>query len=765
MDTGQVEAPEAPTPAPSWAEAGRPPASLRRRRFIDRLARWVVSLGGIAIIASVCGIFVFIVWEVRPLLVGADAESRPAIPLVSSSRAIAAGVDEHETVGFAISAAGKLEYFALEKHAAPTAVPLAGAAGREIRSAHLPLGRAEMTLGTSDGYAIPLTLHFDVAFAGAGDKSTRTITPRIMEEPPVALDSAGQAIVSLSRQAGSQGTAVAAVTADGRLLYFSVIEEKSMTGKVTRSEERVDLSARLPGPASSLVMDHQLENLYVGTKSGHIVHFDLRTLAEPAFVESQPATIPAGTPVTALGLLIGDQSVVVGDAKGGVRVWFQVENKATEFGRSLRPAHEFPPQPGTITSIAPSGRDKGFVTADDKGSVFLRHATSEQTLATLQGPASSITCVALSPRATGLFAAHENGTMSRWAIHNPYPEISFRTLFGTVWYESYAAPDYVWQSTGGTDDYEPKLSMMPLVLGTLKGTFYALIIAIPLAILGALYTSLFMHPMLKSYVKPTVEVMAALPSVVLGFLAFLWLAPVMERIIPAIGLMFLALPVSCLAAMFLYRLLPGGLRHRHGEKLELLCIIPALLLAGWICLKLNSPLENLLFGGDFGQWVYTTLGLRFDQRNALVVGFAMGFAVIPIIFTISEDALSNVPRHLSSGSLALGATRWQTAVRVVLPAAGPGIFSAVMIGFGRVVGETMIVLMATGNTAIMDFNPFTGFRALSACIATEIAEAPHGGTLYRILFLGASLLFAATFLVNTAAEVVRQRMRRRYAQL
>ncbi|HTF56273.1 MAG TPA: ABC transporter permease subunit, partial [Planctomycetota bacterium] len=366
----------------------------------------------------------------------------------------------------------------------------------------------------------------------------------------------------------------------------------------------------------------------------------------------------------------------------------------------------------------------------------------------------------------GLYATHENGTMSRWTVTNPHPEVNLRTLFGPVWYEGYTGPEYVWQSTGGsTDDFEPKFSLTPLIFGTLKGTMYALLIAVPLAILGALYTALFMHPMLRSYVKPTVEVMAALPSVVLGFLAGLWLAPAMERIMPGIGLMFIVLPASCLGAMALFRLLPEGLRHRHGEKMELFFLVPALLVAGWICLQLNAPLEKLLFGGDFRQWWYTTSGLKFEQRNALVVGFAMGFAVIPIIFTISEDALSNVPRHLSSGSLALGATRWQTAVRVVLPAASPGIFSAVMIGFGRVVGETMIVLMATGNTAIMEWNIFNGFRTLSANIAVEIPEAPHGGTLYRTLFLGALLLFFATFIVNTAAELVRQRMRRRYAQL
>ena len=764
MDTGQVEAPEAPTPAPNWAAAGVPTASLRRRNLADRLARWVVSAGGIAIIASVLGIFVFIVREVVPFLYAADTDPRPAIPLGSSARAVAAGVDEHETVGFVISAAGRIEYFALEKEAVPIAVPLAGAAGRELRSAHLPLGRAELALGTSDGFVFPLTLHFDVAF-GQGGGSKRSITPRIKEEPLEALDATGQPIVSVARYASSRGTATAGVTADGRLLYAAVLEKTSMTGKVQRSEERRDLTAKLPGPATVLAMDHALENLYVGTKTGHLVHFDLREIGEPVFVEAQPAAGSAGASISALGLLIGDQSVVVGDSKGGVRVWFQVQNPATEYGRSLRPTHEFRSQEAAIKAIAVSGRDKGFVTADGTGAVFLRHATSEQTLATLQGPASPITCVALSPRAMGLYATHENGTMSRWAIDNPHPDVNLRTLFGPVWYEGYSGPECVWQSTGGTDDFEPKFSLTPLIYGTLKGTMYALIIAVPLSILGALYTSLFMHPMLKSYVKPTVEVMAALPSVVLGFLAAQWLAPTMERIMPGIFLMFAVLPASCLGAMMLYRLLPEGVRHRHGEKMELFFLIPALLVAGWICLQLNGPVENAMFGGDFRQWWFTKTGLGFEQRNALVVGFAMGFAVIPIIFTISEDSLSNVPRHLSSGSLALGATRWQTAVRVVLPAASPGIFSAIMIGFGRVVGETMIVLMATGNTAIMDWNLFNGFRTLSATIAVEIPEAPHGGSLYRTLFLGALLLFIATFVVNTAAEVVRQRMRKRYAQL
>jgi phosphate transport system permease protein len=155
----------------------------------------------------------------------------------------------------------------------------------------------------------------------------------------------------------------------------------------------------------------------------------------------------------------------------------------------------------------------------------------------------------------------------------------------------------------------------------------------------------------------------------------------------------------------------------------------------------------------------------YSQRNALIVGFAMGFAIIPIIYTIAEDALSAVPEHLRAGSLAAGATRWQTAVRIVIPTAMSGLFSAIMIGLGRAVGETMIVLMATGNTPVMNLSMFTGFRALSANIAVELPESVQNSTHYRTLFLAALTLFAMTFVLNTLAEFVRLRFRKRAYQL
>jgi len=186
---------------------------------------------------------------------------------------------------------------------------------------------------------------------------------------------------------------------------------------------------------------------------------------------------------------------------------------------------------------------------------------------------------------------------------------------------------------------------------------------------------------------------------------------------------------------------------------------------GWLGFTFSPHLESVLFAGDMRAWMRDELGIGFDQRNAMVVGVAMGFAVIPSIFSIAEDAIFSVPRQLTNGSLALGATTWQTLVRVVLLTASPGIFSAVMIGFGRAVGETMIVLMATGNTPVMDLSMFQGMRTLSANIAVEMPEAEVASTHYRILFLAALVLFMFTFVFNTLAELVRQRLRGKYASL
>ncbi|MBL6987542.1 MAG: ABC transporter permease subunit, partial [Methylobacter sp.] len=229
--------------------------------------------------------------------------------------------------------------------------------------------------------------------------------------------------------------------------------------------------------------------------------------------------------------------------------------------------------------------------------------------------------------------------------------------------------------------------------------------------------------------------------------------------------MLMIVPIGVMLFAFAWQFIPKTIAENLAEGWDAAILIPVILLSGWLAFKMSIPLETYMFHGTLQDWLRDEMGIGYDQRNSLVVGIAMGFAVIPTIFSIAEDAIFSVPKHLTVGSLALGATPWQTMIRVVLLTASPGIFSAVMIGFGRAVGETMIVLMATGNTPVMDFSVFQGMRTLAANIAVEMPESEVDSTHYRILFLAALVLFMFTFVFNTLAEVIRQRLREKYSSL
>ena len=269
---------------------------------------------------------------------------------------------------------------------------------------------------------------------------------------------------------------------------------------------------------------------------------------------------------------------------------------------------------------------------------------------------------------------------------------------------------------------------------------------------------------MRAIVKPGIEIMAALPTVILGFLGGLWLAPIIEANLSSVLSIFVFLRVVLFLFALAWSLLPDKLINATSGWYGLI-VTPLILLSVYLAFALGPFFENVFFDGDSRAWFLEVMGLNYDQRNALVVGIIMGLAVIPTIFSISEDAVFAVPSHLIRGSLALGATHWQTLVKVVLLTASPGIFSAVMIGMGRAVGETMIVLMATGNTPLMDFNIFEGMRTFAANIAVELPESEVDSSHYRILFLAALVLFTFTFVINTVAEVVRQRLRERYGSL
>ncbi len=560
---------------------------------------------------------------------------------------------------------------------------------------------------------------------------------------------------------------------------------------------RADREISVAGGVSSAAVSEDLASLAVVDDRGGLHLFDLSGL-NPAEIEARPDY------TTTARFLIGGGTLVVGGRDGTVAVMLQVprvriENRGAtslrvagisiesgasaelpdnQLGQSLasrpeieltpaapvwRTIRQMPPMPSAASWIAPAHRRRGLVVGGEDGSVGLYYSTSGRRLLLDNWSGDPIRFAALSPKGDGAVVLAGDQMLDR-SIDNPHPEISFRTLFLPVWYEGYAAPKWVWQTTGGTDAFEPKMSLWPLIFGTLKATLYALLFSVPIALMAAVYVSQLAPAWLQSIVKPTIELMAAVPSVVVGFIAALWLAPRLEAALFAALVTLICLPLSVFVALLAWRVLPVAFRRSAGAGSELVALLVGLFSVLILVAVFADPIESWLFGGDFQRFLFTEWGLRFDQRNSIIVGLALGFAVIPVIFTIAEDACSAVPGSLVSASRALGATRWQTAVKLVVPAASPGLFAGVMLGLGRAVGETMIVLMAAGNTPILDLSPFNGMRTMSAAIAVEIPEAPVGGTLFRVLFLTGALLFVFTLVVTTAADVVGGYLRKKYAR-
>lgn len=742
---------------------------IRRRKLYDRLARHVVFVGGAGIIFCIIAILFFIGIETVPLWKSPEKKLESVSEMwnrlgpgaaAEKIRIFDVGVDEYREQFFTVDSLGSVRFFTLEEEPKLLETHTISHKTAGYTSFYKAQSNTSYAIADREGRVVPFDVSFRVEFR---EGTERTVVSKVREGE--ALQITGESIEIFAYQSSPEtGTPiVAAYTASGRLLTYAEVEEEGFLGESETQIFTADLTGELEGAAvTGVQIDSETENLYVSTENGKLYHWSLSDPSSPELKSTLAATADPGVAVTEIGFLLGHRSLIVGDAAGNVSVWF--ESTSDDGPSRLAKIHVFPPLPAAVDRFSASQRGRGFLASDTVGNISLYQATSATRQLDFPGGGVPYAGLTFSPKANGVVAVDSDMVLSSYYLDNPHPETNFRTLFGKVWYEGYDRPRYVWQSTGGTDEFEPKLSLTPLAYGTLKGAIYTMILSIPLAILAAICVSQFLHPSIRNVVKPVIEVMAALPSVVLGFLAGLWLAPLLENIFVAIVVMPFIVIGLALVMLFLWHRLPFSLSGRFRVGAELFSLVGVIGIAAALSLWLNGPLESLIFAGDFKDWFFRLFDLRYDQRNMLVVGFAMGFTVIPIIFTISEDALSSVPRTLSAGSLALGANRWQTAMRIVVPAASAGIFSAVMIGFGRAVGETMIVLMATGNTPVMDWSFFNGFRALSANIAVELPEAPHGGTLYRVLFLTAILLFVATFLLNTLAEILSQRLRRKYAQ-
>ncbi len=736
----------------------------RWRLIKDAIARYGVIVGGLGVIFAIALIFFYLLYVVYPLFVSAMAQSvnQYDVPDPAQGKTVLLGIEEQNEVGVRFTANGQVIFFSVETGKTILNQTIKIPEGTKVVSFSQgsPNNEGAVIYGLSNGKAVIVRHQYKVTYPD----NVRLITPSIdypMGEEPIVINESGAALDKVAVIIGDKTSAIVAKTAD-RIRLSAFAKEKSLfadEATVTRTDTTLDYAAT---EVTDILIDKEGHNLYLLSKNGQLGLFDITDKSAPALIYEQNV-IEVGQLVTSSAFLNGDLSLMIGDSSGLVSQWSKVRDKLNHF--AMQKIRVFKVSDKAVVTINPEQRRKGFMTLDAAGTLGVYHTTSEREMIHEPLVNSTPVAAAISPRANALLVEAENGKINYWTLDNKHPEVSIRSLWQEVWYESYPKPDYIWQSSSANSDFEPKYSLTPLVFGTLKAAFYAMLVAMPLALMGAIYTAYFMTPKMRQYVKPTIELMGALPTVILGFLAGLWLAPVIEEHLAGLFALFIIVPLGVMLFAYAWQFFPKALLQNISEGWESAILIPVIILSAWFAFTVSVPLEAFLFNGTLRDWFKTELGIGYDQRNALVVGIAMGFAVIPTIYSIAEDAIFSVPKHLTVGSLALGATTWQTMMKVVLLTASPGIFSAVMIGLGRAVGETMIVLMATGNTPVMDLSIFQGLRTLAANIAVEMPESAVDSTHYRVLFLAALVLFLFTFVFNTLAEIIRQRLREKYSSL
>lgn len=742
------------------------------RHFNDRAAKVAIAVGGIGVIVAILAIFLYLFYEVIPLFKAASVEKVNEYQLqnVEASPTLHLAIEEQSELGMRLDQSGTFLFFAIADGQTVAEIDIDLPAATTITAFTLDTEESGIVaLGLSNGEVIVAKYEYSVSYAQIDN--ARTIMPavsypfgaqayRLFDGAPVtalALRSRGESMLLAGSNSAGQGSLV---RVSKQTSLFAAFNSSDSEGSFETTAAVIPMPVN--GTAQMFIEGDQRWLYFIGS-NGLIRVLDMRAALNNTATSFEIETFLTedGARPTDITFLLGGISLLVADNRGVISQFFLIRDG--ELTR-LERVREFSQSSEPIAVLAPEQRRKNFVAVNNSGNVTIYNSTAHREVFSEHLVDKPPVAMAISPRGDALLIESAGG-IGVWHIDNEHPEVSWAALWDKVWYESYAEPEYIWQSSAATNEFEPKYSLVPLSFGTLKAAFYAMLLAAPLAICGAIFTGYFMASSMRRKVKPLIELMEALPTVVLGFLAGLWLAPFVEKNLLGIFSILIVLPLSILLTSFVWMQLPSDWRHRIPEGWEAGILIPVILFFGYLSFALATPLEQMFFNGDLRFYISNDLGISYDQRNAMVVGFAMGFAVIPTIFSIAEDAIFTVPKHLTYGSLALGATPWQSLYRVVLPTASPGIFSALMIGMGRAVGETMIVLMATGNTPIMDVNIFEGMRTLAANIAVEIPESEVSSTHYRILFLAALVLFMFTFVFNTVAEIIRQRLRNKYSTI
>ncbi len=868
-------------------------------RLSDRIAKHVITIGGIGTILVVLMVVVVLLGNVAPLF--RQAQVKPIAELNIAGRVLAFGLDEYNDLAWLLHDDPKISIASIsgdsESLSKPLAeYPLTASSGSlpKITAVAVDAKNFHLLLGFEDGTIRPASVSVEVAFRKLSDLSTETGESLkagvVVDNGSIYRLTAGNLVRQTRVTSVDVQDAIAVFQAPIESLHLVVrsdnsgfdpstqwwwgasagsqvamgnIEQKpAMFGGGVQTASRlwrsvsIDTSqAKDANKVSGVMVASRGDSLQSIDEQGEITWWSSGDNEQLSVKQNYLTITGSESQTTSFSPLLGGGAWLIGGVSGHVE---SVTFAATDSGQELLSIHRVPVSQGAVSSIASAPESRVFATIDSADRVSLRYTTSESQLAQWQLPASSNPAFnedngkegsrrrrLMQFNASGNALALLDGDRFRvWGVDAPFPEASWGTFFSPIWYEGYPEPRHIWQSSTGSAEGETKFGMWPLIFGTLKGTFYSLLIAAPIALLAAIFGSEFMSRSWRLRFKPLIELMASIPSVVLGFIGAMVLAPFLREHLAWVLLSGAMTLLLFIFAAHLWMLLPSSRSITlQRYRLPLMFLVP--ILALWLAWFISPGIEGWLFGTKMTDWlgnqtlgawpgwfllslmpmsllvvwlivgplrswmdllwgglptryrsvgslmtfflaciaillvsmlaatVLTSMGWdsrgsilgSYQERNALLVGGILGFAIIPLIYTLADDALQSVPQHLRSASLGCGATVWQTTTRVVVPTAMSGLFSALMIGFGRAIGETMVVLMAAGNTPLMDGNPFNGYRTLSATLATELPEAARGSTHYHTLFLAALLLFCFTLIINTCAEWVRIRFRKRAYQL
>ena len=851
--------------------------------WADRVARAIITVGGIGTIIVVLLVVLVLLGNVLPLFHKSSLQPEDGLGLAGMEsaegvRSLAFAMDEYSELIWLVRPDQSLDVFCLSsgEHLQRISPPEdSQSAAVQAKVAKVDDQQSSVLLGMQDGTVRMILWTIDVSFTpkslldpellksleaspGGYILQERTVYRSTSEGliRKVRFESAeyldpipvhGQSVERIDWMFKSDGSLMAssqkgtwASSSQGELAMGRY--ERQLGGLGGKGKQSFEIwRSQVPDRVDGLMISSLGDSLQSVDPNGRISRWipdqseSLNVTENYKTLTAQLSSLSANEP------LLGRSTWMLGSQSGEVEA---VSLTTTDSGRELRTIHRLACSNAAIRAIVSSPTERLVAVADKVGGLKVVHVTSERLIAELNlsefQPEDQFR---FSSTGRELLVCNSK-RVRRIKLDSEHPEASVASFFQPLWYEGYPGPGYVWQSSTGSAQGEPKFSLVPLIFGTLKATFYSMLIAGPIAILAAIFGSEFLSQSWRGRFKPLIELMASVPSVVLGFIGAMVLAPIMRD-----SLFWILLSVAMTVFLFLlvahfWMLIPV---HRsipmRPYRLPMMFLIPPLAIgvSGWI----SGLLERWIFGTTMQDWLsepelsswpgwfllmifpsvvgvvwlfsgplvpwldwlsqqmglqgraswqlvsfllacamvlslsgataFLWTGLEFDsrssllgayqERNALLVGGIMGFAIIPLIYTLADDALQSVPQHLRSASLGCGATVWQTTIRVVVPTAMSGLFSALMIGFGRAIGETMVVLMAAGNTPLMDWNPFNGYRTLSATLATELPETARGSTHYHTLFLAALLLFIFTLVANTLAEWVRMRFRKKAYQL